>query len=74
MSLSKDGRLLATGSGDTTARVTDITTGRIIREIYHNDIVLAVSLSGDGELLATGSRDKSARITDITTGDIIGTV
>lgn len=67
VSISSDGKLLATGSEDKTARVTDITTGQIMCIIQHSSWVRSVSISSDGMLLASGSRDKTAQVTDLTT-------
>ena len=59
VSLSNNGQLLATGSADNTACVTDIATGQTLRTIEHDDFDESVSLSSDGKLLANGSWDKN---------------
>jgi WD40 repeat protein len=68
VSLSADGKLLASASADKTARIIDVATGRTLCTIQHDDKVFTVSLSADGKLLASGSADKTARITDVSTG------
>ena len=65
MSFSPDSRHLATGSGDKTARITDIQSNKTIRTITHNDWVTAVAFSPDEYYLLTGSGDGTARVTEI---------
>lgn len=58
---SRDGKTLATGSADKTARVFDAKSGKLLQTRIHSDIVTAVALGPDGRL-ATGCRDKMVRI------------
>ncbi|KAL7960409.1 WD40 repeat-like protein [Trichoderma compactum] len=61
--------LLATGSGDKTARIWDTATGTPKYTLSgHAHWVLCVSWSPDGMRLATGSMDKSVRLWDPATG------
>lgn len=63
--------MLATGSHDSTARVTDIKTGQTIRIVNHEKGISSVAISNDGYKLATGSNDKKAKVIDILNGNII---
>ncbi len=72
--LSPDGKYLATGSWDKTAKITDSVTGQTIRTINHEGRVSSVAFSPDGKYLATGSWDRTAKVTDIETGQIIRTI
>ena len=69
---SPDGRRVATGSGDETARIWDATTGEVVRALEgHLGWVQSVAWSPDGRRVATGSRDNTARIWDTTTGEVV---
>ena len=59
---SRDGRLVVSGSGDKTARVWEVESGRCLRVLKgHTDYVYSVALSRDGRLALSGSPDKTVR-------------
>ena len=69
VAFSPDGRLLATASGDKTARLWDPATGEHLRTLTGHTgwvrragWVRGVEFSPDGRLLATASNDKTARV------------
>jgi WD40 repeat protein len=64
---SADGRLIATGDNDGTARIWDAATGEeLLRLAGHRGGVALVSFSPDGTRLLTGGTDGTARVWDIT--------
>ena len=68
VAFSPDGKLVATGASDKTARVFEVATGREVSRLSHQDYVGAVAFSADGKLVATGSWDKTARVFEAATG------
>ena len=74
-SFSADGRWVAAGSDDATARIWDAATGEIRATLVgHTQPVNGVAFSPDGMLVATGSNDATARIWDAATGEIRATL
>ncbi len=68
VSLSPDGLYLATGSGDGTARVFDVQTGKGVSEIPHQAPVTAVAVSSGGRYVITGCSDGTIRMSGLPGG------
>ena len=67
--LSPDGKRLATGSEDRTARVWDTRTGKALLTLgEHAGAVWRVAFCPQGSRLVTGSKDRTAKIWDVKTG------
>lgn len=65
---SPDGRLLASGSRDKTARIWNARTGRLLHVLRHNGYVLAERFSPDGRELVTSSQDGAAYVWNVADG------
>ena len=65
---SADGRLLATGSTDDTARLWSAVTGRQLHVLRQKGHVLALTFSPDGTSLVSSSADGTAAVWDVRTG------
>ena len=69
VAFSPNGRLLATGSTDWTAKVWDLASGKLRHSLDgHREAVLAVAFAPDGRTLATSCRDGKARLWDVAAG------
>jgi WD40 repeat protein len=68
--ISPDGKLVATGSWDNSAKIWDAATGKAIRKLDggHTRYVNSVEFSPDGRELLTASDDGTARLWDIASG------
>jgi len=70
---SADGKRIATGGMDQTARVWDASSGKNLLTLSgHTASVLALAFSPDGSRLVTGGHDATARIWDIADGATAG--
>jgi serine/threonine protein kinase/WD40 repeat protein/tetratricopeptide (TPR) repeat protein len=73
--LLPDGKRLVTTSGDKTARLWDIATGREIRRFWHPERVLPIALvPPDGRRAVTGCVDGVVRLWDLESGKLIRTL
>lgn len=73
---SPDGKILATGSNDSSGfvRLWNAETGEPIKSFYgHTDAVLSVRFSKDGQKLVSTSYDNTARLWDVKTGQELQT-
>jgi serine/threonine protein kinase/WD40 repeat protein len=66
--LSRDGRWLATASGDQTVLIWETETARVIREFRCEKAAYGAEFSPDGRRVLIGSADRTARIREIESG------
>jgi WD40 repeat protein len=65
---SPDGRLVASGSYDRTARLWNATTGKQLHVLQHHGYVLDEDFSSDGQTLVTSAADGGGYVWDVATG------
>ncbi len=69
LAFSPDGRLLISGSCDTTAIVWDVATARAKQRLHgHKDHIYAVGFTPDGQRVVTGAHDHDLRLWRIADG------
>ena len=70
---SPDGKIVVTGGSDGTARLWDLTTGRLLLPpLAHEGPVYCVRFRPDGKTLLTQSVDNNTRVWNPVTGELIG--
>ncbi len=75
VTFSPNGHILATASGDGTAKLWDAATHQLIATLTgHTNIVRSVAFSPDGHILATASGDKTAKLWDVATHQLVTTL
>jgi len=63
LSITPDGRMLASGGKDNTVRLWSLPDGEHIRTLEeHSDFVGCLSITPDGKVLASGSKDRTVRL------------
>jgi WD40 repeat protein len=70
LDFSPNGKLLASGGADKAVRITDLTTGKVVKVFEgHTHHVLGLSWRADGRLLASSGADNVVKVWDWTIGD-----
>ena len=68
IAFSADGKLLASGCRDHTARLWDTATGKELRRLRHSNSVTSIAFSPNGGLLATGTWEGKITVWDLPAG------
>jgi WD40 repeat protein len=72
---SPDGRSIASSSFDSTVRVWDVASGRLLQTLReHENKATAVAWSPDGRYLASGAYDGTVKIWDVANGQSVRTI
>ena len=67
ISLTPDGKYLASGDSVGVVKVTEVATGKTLCEVKHENGISGVHLTPDGKYLATGCGDNKAKVTEVNT-------
>ncbi len=74
LALSKDGKFLASGSQDQTAKIWDLASGKDVQTFKgHTGAIQGVAFSPDGKKLATASGDGTVKLWDAQSGKDLAT-
>lgn len=68
MSISPNGKILASPSNDCTVKLWDINNGECLHSLDHSEPALCVSFSPDGKILASGGDENRIKFWDSETG------
>jgi WD40 repeat protein len=69
---SPDGKYILTASDDCTAKIWDVTSGKLLHNLTgHSSKITSAQYSPDGKKIVTASEDNTARVWDASTGKLL---
>ncbi|CAK9057607.1 unnamed protein product, partial [Durusdinium trenchii] len=71
VNFAPDGQRLCTASEDGTAKVFDLSTGKLLKEVDHHNTIWWADFSQDGQMLVTCSDDRSVRVYDCSRWELL---
>jgi WD40 repeat protein len=72
-SFSADGKLIALGCADNSARILETATGKQVRRLdHHLDWIFGTAFSTNGKSVITASRDRTVKLCEVDSGALIG--
>ena len=75
VAISSDGKIIASGSSDTTIKLWNLQTGELLHTLKgHTNQVSSLAISYNGQIIASGSSDKTIKLWNIKTGELLNTL
>lgn len=75
LAISPDMKYLASGSHDTTIKIWEFPSGRLLRTLYgHKKWVRDISFTPNGRYIVSGGRDSTINIWNVSTGDLVRSI
>ena len=75
VAISKDGKTIVSGSGDSSIKIWDRATGKLLKTLKgHTHGISSVTISTDGKYIVSSSLDGSVKIWDRESGKLIKTL
>jgi WD40 repeat protein/tRNA A-37 threonylcarbamoyl transferase component Bud32 len=71
VAISPNGKIIVSGSRDSTIKVWELATGNLIRTLSAHGVVMQIAISPDGKFIISASADNTIKVWSLTTGKLI---